>query len=101
MGIINALRAIAANAGTISPALGEEALAALKDYEAHIAKIAATWPPGLDLPTCLDCCNFSDDAPDGFCKLAEHPDVIQFCSNPESYSVADMSRCPGFVRDGS
>lgn len=49
--------------------------------------------------TCLDCVNFSDDAPDGHCKLADHPAVIQFCEDPETLQDDDMSACPGFVED--
>ena len=47
--------------------------------------------------TCLDCVNFSDDAPDGYCKLAEHPAVIDFCNDPANWDDDDMSQCPGFV----
>ena len=50
------------------------------------------------MKSCLDCCNYSpDDAPDGFCKLANQPAVQRFCS--ENYLDADMSRCPGFRED--
>jgi hypothetical protein len=49
--------------------------------------------------SCIDCCNFSEDGPDGYCKLAEHPPVIEFCSTPDNWEDADMSRCPGFVED--
>ncbi|QQE67461.1 hypothetical protein GFS31_41740 (plasmid) [Leptolyngbya sp. BL0902] len=49
--------------------------------------------------TCLDCCQFSDDGPDGFCRLANHPAVIEYCRNAHNFIDADMSRCPGFVED--
>jgi len=49
--------------------------------------------------SCLDCVNFSDDAPDGYCKLANLPAVQQFCNDPANWKNADMSQCPGFVED--
>ena len=49
--------------------------------------------------TCLDCVNFSDDGPDGFCKLANHPAVLAFCNDPENWDDDDMSACPGFAED--
>jgi hypothetical protein len=49
--------------------------------------------------TCLDCCNFSEDGPDGYCKLANHPAIQQFCNDPANWEDADMSACPGFVED--
>jgi hypothetical protein len=49
--------------------------------------------------TCLDCCNFSEDGPDGYCKLANHPAIQQFCNDPANWEDADMGACPGFVAD--
>ncbi len=52
------------------------------------------------MKSCLDCCNCQPDtAPDGYCKLANHPAVIAFCNAPETLEDADMSACPGFVED--
>jgi hypothetical protein len=52
-----------------------------------------------DFKSCLDCVNFTDDAPDGYCKLADHPAVQQFVCDPATWEDADMARCPGFVED--
>ena len=52
-----------------------------------------------DFKSCLDCVNFTDDAPDGYCKLSEHPAVQQFVCDPATWEDADMARCPGFVED--
>ncbi|MBD2428283.1 hypothetical protein [Phormidium sp. FACHB-1136] len=52
-----------------------------------------------DFKSCLDCVNFTDDAPDGYCKLSDHPAVQQFVCDPATWEDADMSRCPGFVED--
>jgi hypothetical protein len=52
------------------------------------------------MKTCLDCCNCQPDtAPDGYCKLADLPEVQQFCNDPANWEDADMSACPGFVED--
>ena len=51
------------------------------------------------MKTCLDCCNFSEDGPDGFCKVANHPSVKRYTSDPANYRNADMSACPGFRED--
>jgi hypothetical protein len=52
-----------------------------------------------DFKSCLDCVNFSDDAPEGFCQLGDTPAVIEFANDPDNWEDADMSRCPGFVED--
>ncbi len=52
-----------------------------------------------DFKSCLDCVNFTDDAPDGYCKLSDHPAVQQFVCDPATWEDADMARCPGFVED--
>lgn len=49
--------------------------------------------------TCLDCVNFSEDGPDGYCKLAGHPAVMAFCEDSEPLEDDDMSACPGFCED--
>ena len=52
-----------------------------------------------DFKSCLDCVNFTDDAPDGYCKLSDHPAVQQFVCDPATWEDADMAGCPGFVED--
>jgi hypothetical protein len=56
-------------------------------------------PLETDLKTCLDCVNFSEDAPEGYCKLGDTPAVIEFANDPDAWEDGDMSRCPGFVED--
>ena len=56
-------------------------------------------PSGPASKSCLDCVNITDDAPDGYCKLSDHPAVQQFVCDPATWEDADMARCPGFVED--